>query len=125
MPSALAFIRSQPTRYVVASLVGRKYLLALGDVLTVPRLKDVAVGDSISLDNVHELGSRDLTLRGNPTLPTTAVAVRATILEHTKGRLELITKFKRRKGYKRTVKHKQTYTKLRVASIDVPAELRS
>lgn len=117
--SALSLLRSQPSHYVVASLVGRRYLLAKGDVLTVPRLRDVRVGDTIALDNVHELGSRDYTLRGDPVIPKETVTVRATVLEHTKGALEQFVKFKRRKGYQRTVSNKQTYTKLRVAAIDI------
>lgn len=104
---------------MVASLVGRRYILAKGDVLTIPRLRDVRVGDTIALDNVHELGSRDYTLRGSPLIPKETVDVRATVIEHTKGALEQFVKFKRRKGYKRTVSNKQPYTKLRIARIDI------
>ncbi|KZV94552.1 hypothetical protein EXIGLDRAFT_504666 [Exidia glandulosa HHB12029] len=119
MASALSLLRSQPSHYVVASVVGRRYLLAQGDVLTLPRLKDVRVGDTIALDNVHELGSRDYTLRGDPLIPPNTVNVRATVIEHTKGALETVVKFKRRKGYKLTIHNKQTYTKLRIAAIDI------
>lgn len=119
LSASLSLLRSQPSHYVVASVVGRKYLLAKGDVLTLPRLRDVRIGDSIALDNVHEVGSRDYTLRGDPLVPKETVAVRATVIEHTKGELESFVKFKRRKGYKRTVYNKQPYTKLRIAAIDI------
>ncbi|KAH7105768.1 ribosomal protein L21-like protein [Auriculariales sp. MPI-PUGE-AT-0066] len=122
--NALSLLRSQPSHYVVASLVGRRYILAKGDVLTVPRLRDVRVGDSVALDNVHEIGSRDYTLRGDPVIPKESVNVRATVIEHTKGALEQFVKFKRRKGYKRTVSNKQTYTKLRISTIDIPQQPR-
>ncbi|KAH9839898.1 ribosomal protein L21-like protein [Rhodofomes roseus] len=118
-PHALSLIRSQPSQYVVASVAGRKYLLAPRDLLTVPRLKDVQVGDVLALSQIHEVGSREFTMRGSPTIPPEKVNVEATVVEHTKGRMEVIFKKKRRKGYQKTIKHKQTYTRLRIGSIDI------
>ena len=120
--SALALIRSQPSHYAVAALAGRKYLLAPRDLLTVPRLTDVAVGDVLELDNVHELGSREYTLRGAPHLSPDVVKINATVVEHTKGQMELIVKKKRRKGYKKTIQHKQTYTRLRIGPFEFPQQ---
>lgn len=117
--SALSLVRSQPSQYVVATLAGRKYLLAPRDLLTVPRLKDVRVGDVLALSEIHEVGSREYTLRGNPTIPPDHVKVEATVVEHTKGKMETIFKKKRRKGYQKTITHKQTYTRLRIGPIDV------
>ncbi|KAF8605831.1 hypothetical protein BDV93DRAFT_506462 [Ceratobasidium sp. AG-I] len=116
LPSALSLIKSQPSHYAVATVAGRKYLLAPRDVLTVPRLRDVRPGDSLHLDAVHEFGSREYAVRGS--LP---VRVTATVLEHTKGPMLEIFKKKRRKGYEKTIKHKQTYTRLRVGDIEVTA----
>ncbi|VDB95472.1 unnamed protein product [Peniophora sp. CBMAI 1063] len=116
--AALALIRSQPNHYVVAAVAGRKYLLAPRDVLTVPRLKDVRVGDTLALDGILEVGSREYTLRGSPVIDPSHVSVSATVVEHTKGRMENILKFKKRKGYKKIVQHKQTYTRLRIGNID-------
>ena len=117
--NALSAIRSQPSRYVVASVAGRKYLLAPRDLLTVPRLKDVRVGDVLALSEIHEVGSREFTLRGSPTIPPEQVRVEATVVEHTKGKMEVIFKKKRRKGYQKTIKHKQNYTRLRIGPIDI------
>ncbi|CAE6466554.1 unnamed protein product [Rhizoctonia solani] len=114
LPSVLGLIQSQPAHYAVATVAGRKYLLAPRDVLTVPRLRDVRPGDSLALDTVHEFGSREYAIRG--TLP---VRVTATVLEHTKGPMLEIFKKKRRKGYEKTIKHKQTYTRLRIGNIEV------
>ncbi|KAG9045654.1 hypothetical protein FS837_005931 [Tulasnella sp. UAMH 9824] len=120
--AALDLIRSQPSHYVIASVVGRKYLLTPRDVLTVPRLNDVKVGDTLALTDIHELGSREFTLRGDPLIPKGKVSVKATVVEHTKGPMEFIVKKKRRKGYKKTIQHKQTYTRLRIGEIDVAPE---
>ncbi|KZS90836.1 hypothetical protein SISNIDRAFT_475278 [Sistotremastrum niveocremeum HHB9708] len=111
---ALSLIRSQPNHYIIASIAGQRYLLAPKDLLTVPRLKDVRVGDVIQLSEIQELGSREYTLRGSETLSQLGVKVHATIVEHTKGKMEFIHKKKRRKGYERTIQHKQTYTRLRI-----------
>jgi len=118
--SALSLIRSQPSHYVIANLAGKRYILAPRDLLTVPRLNDVKVGDTLSLTDIHELGSREYTLRGEPLIPAGTVDVKATVVEHTKGRMEEIVKKKRRKGYKKTIKHKQTYTRLRISDITFP-----
>ncbi|OSX64246.1 hypothetical protein POSPLADRAFT_1054863 [Postia placenta MAD-698-R-SB12] len=118
-PGALALIRSQPSHYVVASVAGRKYLLAPRDLLTVPRLKDVRVGDVLALSQIHEVGSREYTMRGDSVIPPEKVRVSATVIEHTKGKMEVIFKKKRRKGYQKTITHKQTYTRLRIGPIDI------
>jgi len=55
-----------------------------------PRLNDITVGDVLELDSIHELGSREYTLRGVPHLPPDVVKITATVVEHTKGQMELI-----------------------------------
>ncbi|KAJ7097280.1 ribosomal protein L21-like protein [Mycena belliarum] len=117
--AALELIRSQPSRYIVATLGGRKHVLAPRDLLTVPRIRDAKVGDLVALSAIHELGSREYTLRGNPVIsPSSGVRVHATIVEHTKGAMEYIFKKKRRKGYQKLIQHKQPYTRLRIGEIE-------
>jgi large subunit ribosomal protein L21 len=88
-------------------------------MLTVPHLRDVKVGDVLVLDEIHELGSREYTLRGNPVIPPNTVKVAATVVEHTKGKMEFIFKKKRRKGYRKTIQHKQPYTRIRIGDIEI------
>lgn len=82
-----------------------------------PRLRDVKVGDVLKLDEIHELGSRDYTVRGNPVISPEKVHVEATVIEHTKGTMEIKFKKKRRKGYQKTIKHKHPFTRLRIGDI--------
>lgn len=105
---------------MIASFAGKKYILTPRDLLTVPRLRDVKVGDVLRFDEIHELGSREYTLRGNPVIPPSRVQVEATVVEHTKGTMEYIFKKKRRKGYQKTIQHKQPYTRLRIGDIEIP-----
>ncbi|KAF8449154.1 ribosomal protein L21-like protein [Boletus edulis BED1] len=114
--AALSLIRSQPSQYVIASVVGRKYILTPRDILTVPRLKDVCVGDVLHLRDLHEIGTREYTLRGDP-LPRNHIKVEATVIEQTKGKMEVVFKKKRRKGYQKTIKNKHPYTRLRIGPI--------
>lgn len=105
-----------------------------------PRLKGVAVGDVIAFDKIHEVGSRDYTLRASEgqtlaAAPTVSaandeetmaqtqaqaaglVSCRATVVEHTKGQMEETVKFKRRKRYTKTIRNKSKYTRLRIGEI--------
>ncbi|KAJ7773057.1 ribosomal protein L21-like protein [Mycena metata] len=124
--AALELIRSQPSRYIVATLGGRKHILTPRDLLTVPRIRDVNVGDVVALSSIHELGSREYTLRGNPVIPpSSGVRVFATVVEHTKGAMEFIFKKKRRKGYQKLIQHKQPYTRLRIGDIEISTEQSS
>lgn len=116
---AVDLIRSEPSQYVVAVFLGRRYILSPRDLLTVPRMRDVSVGDVLKLNAIQEVGSRQYTLRGEPTLPQDTVRVNAIVVEHTKGALEKVEKFKRRKGYRRSLDHKQTYTRLRIGPIEM------
>jgi large subunit ribosomal protein L21 len=116
---ATELLRSQPNHYAVASFVGKRLLIAPRDLVTVPRLKDVGVGDVLQLDAIEEVGSREYTLRGSPYIPESIVSIMATVVEHTKGLMERIEKKKRRKGYHRTIKHKQPYTRIRINDISI------
>ncbi|TDL26749.1 hypothetical protein BD410DRAFT_532974 [Rickenella mellea] len=121
--SPLDLLRSQPSHYIIASIVGHRHLLAPRDLLTIPRIHDARVGDRLLLSEVHELGSRDYTIRGDPILPASVVRVEATVVEHTKGRMERIVKFKKRKHYKKTVEHKQTYTRIRIGPFQIGTDI--
>jgi large subunit ribosomal protein L21 len=72
------------------------------------------------LSEINELGSREYTLRGNPTISPGRVKVEATVIEHTKGKQEVVVKRKRRKGYYKTIRNKHPYTRLRIGPIEIP-----
>ena len=50
-------------------------------------------------------------------LSSDVVKVQCVVVEHTKGPMERILKFKRRKGYDKVITHKQPYTRVRVDTI--------
>ncbi|CAH7678549.1 expressed protein [Phakopsora pachyrhizi] len=67
---ALTKLRSQPNHYVISFLVGKRYRLTTNDLVTVPHIKDLRVGDLIKLTRLTEVGSRNFTIRaiGNGTV---------------------------------------------------------
>lgn len=167
--SAISLLKSQPSHYVSALLMGRRYLLTHNDILTVPQLKNVPVGTKIALTRILEVGSRDYTLRASipspspsihsakaqslsslktaplitrpvqarnvstngglipkdfqrhpdslPYLSNSLVQAELTVVEHTKGEMFQVDKFKRRKGYRRSLRSKLGWTKLRMGEI--------
>lgn len=139
--SALSLLKSQSTAgtgiYITARLHSRTYLLHPRDILTLPTLKPLQPpGTTLSLSRILEVGSRDYSIRspaaegkelrkvlgkgqeaGMEILPDWMVKCDLTVLEHTKSPLETIIKTKRRKGYRKTIQHKQGWTRLRVGDI--------
>lgn len=131
---ALALIRSQPSVYVIAQLHLRMYLLTPNDILTVPRIHDLRVGDRIRLSRILEVGSRDYTLKApsalkgqieRPALPEDDIHVEATVIEHTKSKMQFIEKFKRRKRYHRRIGYKGHFTRIRINDIRLGGESMS
>ncbi|WVO15462.1 hypothetical protein L204_103120 [Cryptococcus depauperatus] len=144
-PAALSLINSQSTsstgRYIIARLHSRNYLLHPKDILTLPTLKPVqAPGTILNLTKILEVGSRDYAIRSPaaqakelkremdwkekkvvefPTIPPQVVRCEVTVLEHTRSPMEKLLKKKRRKGYKKTIQHKQGWTRLRVGDIEL------
>lgn len=67
--AVMDLLRSQATSlYASVSFLGKTYLIAPGDILTVPGMPNVHVGDVLHLDRVHEIGTRDYVLRGQESL---------------------------------------------------------
>jgi len=56
-----------------------------------------------------------------PNIPTEIAECELTILEHTRSPQEIRFKMKRRKGYRRTIKAKHGWTRLRVGDIKLAA----
>jgi large subunit ribosomal protein L21 len=52
-----------------------------------------------------------------PTVPGWVARCELTVLEHTRSPMEVMLKKKRRKGYQRTIRSKQGWTRLRVGDI--------
>jgi len=59
----------------------------------------------------------DWDARELPNIPNEVVDCELTVLEHTRGPVETKFKLKRRKGYRKTIRSKHGWTRLRVGDI--------
>ena len=102
------------TMYAVFNTGGKQYRAEPGDTLEVERL-DSDQGQSHSFDQVLLISNEGGIRVGNPVLE--AVSVEADILEHFRGPKKLTFKMRRRKGYRRTIGHRQELTRIKIKEI--------
>lgn len=102
--------------YAIVKTGGKQYTVKPGDVLDVEKIEGEA-GDRVDLQVL-------LLNDGNKVVADAAeaakVKVTAEIIDQHKGKKQLVFKFKKRKGYKRTKGHRQQLTK--IAIVDVNGE---
>jgi large subunit ribosomal protein L21 len=96
--------------HAVVETGGKQYRVAPGDIIDVEKLPG-EVGAEVQFDAVAVIGD-DAQLSKGP------ARVKATIESHGRGRKVLVFKFKRKKQYKRTIGHRQGYTRLKVGAIE-------
>ena len=99
--------------YAVFKTGGKQYRAGTGEVLTIEKLVGDA-GSKVTFGDVLLVGEGDNIRVGSDLKGAQVVGE---ILEHTKGPKLLAYKYKRRKGYHRTVGHRQKLTKVKVTEI--------
>ncbi|PVV05297.1 hypothetical protein BB560_000186 [Smittium megazygosporum] len=105
--------------YATVAIKGRKFTVTKGDTIVMDRMNDLNLGDTIALNQVSELGSKNYTLSGAPYINQGLVSIEATVIDLPEGKTVVTFKKKRRKGYQRTVQHKHRRTLLRISRFDV------
>ena len=106
--------------YALVETGGKQYRVSIGDKLKVEKL-EADEGATISLDRVLMVCDEGKVEVGDPVLEGTAVG--ATVLAQGRGEKIKVFKFKRRKKYRKTQGHRQSYTQLEITSIgDAKAE---
>lgn len=96
---------------------GGKQLVVEKDTVAVVEKVDAAVGESVTLPALM-VADGDTVLVGADAAKAT---VTATVVEHFLGEKQIVCKFKRRKGYKRTKGHRQPHTALLITDVSVGA----
>lgn len=102
--------------YAVLETGGKQYRVAPGETLEVDRL-EAEPGKPVTLDRVLFVSADDKLSVGAPTVANAAVV--ADVLEHFRGDKKIAFKMKRRKGYHRTVGHRQEMTRIKISEIKV------
>jgi len=102
--------------YAVIETGGKQYRVTPGDTLEVERLNAEA-GKPFVFERVLFVENEGKFAVGAPTVAKATVS--ADIVEHLRGEKKVAFKMKRRKGYHRTVGHRQELTRVKIAAIKV------
>jgi len=100
--------------YAVIKTGGKQYRVAPGDVVKVEKL-GIASGGTVEISEVYLIADdHDITV-GHPTIANARVV--AEVVGEGRGEKIITFKKKRRKGYQRTIGHRQYFTTLRISAI--------
>lgn len=100
--------------YAVLETGSKQYRVAAGDTLKIDRL-EVEAGKPFTFDRVLLVNNEGKTTIGSPTVALASVV--ADVVEHIRGPKKVAFKMKRRKGYHRTVGHRQELTVVKIKEI--------
>ena len=104
--------------FAVIATGGKQYCVSEGQRVRVERLS-ADVGDELRFDAMliggQEGSETQIATSGKP-----VGQVRATVCEHGRAKKIEVIKFKRRKDYRRTLGHRQQFTTVEIAGIDLP-----
>jgi len=102
--------------YAIVETGGKQYKVKKNDILEVEKL-DKAPGKSVKLDKVLLYADSKKIEIGAPYLKNVKVACE--IVADTKGKKVISFKYKRRKDSRKTIGHRQKYSKIKVTEIVV------
>ena len=101
--------------YAVIETGGKQYRVEPGEVVRF-ELLDAEVGASVTLDEVLLVGGEDDVQVGAPRLENAAVV--GTVVQQGRDRKVRVFKHKRRKHYRRTRGHRQSFTAVKIERVE-------
>ena len=105
--------------YAIIESCGRQYKVAEGDVVFFEKL-DVEEGKKVTFDKVVLVSEDKKVEVGAPYVK--GVKVEGKVVANGKGKKILVYKYKAKKNYRRTQRHRQPYTKVEITKIKTAAE---
>ena len=100
--------------YAVIKTGGKQYKVEAGATLKVEKLLG-DVGSKVVIDKVLMINDGDNTTIGAPLVAGATVS--ATVLSHGRADKVMIFKFRRRKHYRKTQGHRQSFTEIQIGEI--------
>jgi large subunit ribosomal protein L21 len=100
--------------YAVLETGSKQYRVSAGDTLEIERLA-VEAGQPVTFDRVLLVSNDGKVSVGSPTVANASVV--ADVVEHTRGEKKVAFKMKRRKGYHKTIGHRQELTVVKIKEI--------
>ena len=101
--------------FAIVEIAGQQFKVEKDQTLYVHRLQQEA-GASIELNDVLLLDNNGSVTIGSPKVD--GASVKAKVLNHLKGDKVIVFKKKRRKGYRKSNGHRQSFTKIQIESIN-------
>jgi large subunit ribosomal protein L21 len=102
--------------YAIIQTGGRQFRVAEGDTIDVDVL-DIDAGKTATFADVLMFADGDKVTHGDPLI--SGAKVTAEVVEQRKDKKVIAFKYKRRKGYHRTVGHRHKLTRVKIKSISV------
>jgi large subunit ribosomal protein L21 len=101
--------------YAIVRTGGKQYRVEAGATIYVERL-EAPVGQKVTLEDVLLVGGEGEVRVGSPSIDKATVV--GTVLDQGRDRKIRVFKFKKRKHYRRTRGHRQSFTALRIETIN-------
>lgn len=102
--------------YAVIETGGKQYRVAPGDVLDVERVEVPEDSSAVRFDRVLMIKGEKESQLGTPLVE--GASVTATLVDEVRSPKILVFKFKRRKGYRRLIGHRQDLMRIRIDKIE-------
>jgi len=102
--------------YAVLETGSKQYRVTAGDTLEIERL-EVEAGKPVTFDRVLMVNRDGKLTLGSPTVAGATIS--ADVVSHKRGEKKIAFKMKRRKGYHRTVGHRQELTVVKITDIKI------
>ena len=100
--------------YAVLETGSKQYRVSAGDTLEVDRLA-IEAGQPVTFDRVLLVSNEGKVSLGAPTIANASVV--ADVVKHIRGEKKIAFKMKRRKGYHKTIGHRQELTVVKIKEI--------
>ena len=101
--------------YAVLETGSKQYRVVAGDTLEIERIETEA-GKPVTFDRVLLVSNEGKVTVGSPTV--TGASVAADVVAHKRGEKKITFKMKRRKGYHKTIGHRQELTVVKITAIN-------
>ena len=101
--------------YAVLETGSKQYRVAAGDTVEIERLEAEA-GKPVTFDRVLLVSNGGKVTVGSPTV--TGATLAADVVAHKRGEKKLTFKMKRRKGYHKSIGHRQELTVVKITAIN-------
>ena len=101
--------------YCILETGSKQYRVTAGDTLEIERLP-IEAGKTVTFDRVLLVNTDGKVAVGAPTV--SGATVLADVVAHKRGEHKLTFKMKRRKGYHKSIGHRQELTVVKISSIN-------